>query len=206
MSARFQTDPGFDSTVLCEFRARLITGNAEHLLLDALLQRCRERQLLKAWGRQRTDSTHVLGAIRALNRLECVGETLRHALNSLAVVAPEWLRGQSQPEWVDRYGPRVAFSRLPRSKEAQAVYATTIGRGGAAVLAAIYATEAPEWLRAVPAVHTLQRVWVQQYYTTANALRWRTEVDGIPPARVFISSPYDVEAHLGRKDTTQWVG
>ena len=63
------TDPGFDPTVLCEFRARLITGHAEQLLLDTLLQRCRERQLLKARGRQRTDSTHVLGAIRALNRL-----------------------------------------------------------------------------------------------------------------------------------------
>jgi hypothetical protein len=55
----------------------------------------------------------VLGAIRALNRLECIGETLRHALNSLAVIAPEWLRGQSQPQWVDRYGPRVAAARLP---------------------------------------------------------------------------------------------
>src|SRR5215813_10882152 len=106
------TDPGFDSTVLCEFRARLIAGNAEQLLLDALLQRCRERQLLKARGRQRTDSTHVLGAIRALNRLECVGETLRHALNSLAVVAPEWLRGQSHSEWLDRYGSRVAGGHL----------------------------------------------------------------------------------------------
>src|SRR5712692_326653 len=97
------TDPGFDYTVLCEFRARLIVGNTEQLLLDALLTRCRERKLLKARGRQRSDSTHVLGAIRALNRLECVGETLRHALNSLAVVAPEWLRSQSHTEWVARY-------------------------------------------------------------------------------------------------------
>src|SRR5262249_57598130 len=112
-------------------------------LLDALLQRCRERQLLKARGRQRTDSTHVLGAIRALNRLECVGETLRHALNSLAVVAPEWLRGQSQPEWVERYGPRVAAARLPASKEAQAAYAHTVGQDGATVLAAVYATHSP---------------------------------------------------------------
>lgn len=200
------TDPGFDPTVLCEFRARLLAGHAEQLLLDTLLQRCRERQLLKARGRQRTDSTHVLGAIRALNRLECIGETLRHALNSLAVIAPQWLRGQSQPQWVDRYGPRVAAARLPASKEAQATYAHTMGQDGAAILAAIYAADAPSWLREVPAVRMLQRVWVQQYYTTAEELRWRTEADGIPPARVFLSSPYDEEAHLARKDTTQWVG
>lgn len=75
------TDSGFDHTVLSEFRARLITGSAEQLLLEVFLQRCRDRKLLKARGRQRTDSTHVLAAIRVLNRLECVGETLRHALN-----------------------------------------------------------------------------------------------------------------------------
>ncbi len=60
------TDPGFDHTVLSEFRARLITGSAEQLLLDVLLQRCRERKLFKARGRQRTDSTHVVAAIRVL--------------------------------------------------------------------------------------------------------------------------------------------
>jgi hypothetical protein len=54
-----------------------------------LLVRLRERGLLKVRGRQRTDSTHVLAAIRVLNRLELVGEILRHALNSLAVVAPQ---------------------------------------------------------------------------------------------------------------------
>jgi transposase len=86
------TDPGFDHTVLSEFRTHLLTASAEHLLLDTLLQVCRKRKLLEARGRQHTDSTHVLAAIRVLNRLECVGETLRHALNSLAVVAPQWVR------------------------------------------------------------------------------------------------------------------
>src|SRR5690242_2042333 len=85
-------DPGFDASVLSEFRTRLVTGGAEELLLDTLLKACRAHGLLKARGRQRTDSTHVLAAIRVLNRLECVGETLRQALNALAVSAPDWLR------------------------------------------------------------------------------------------------------------------
>ncbi len=63
------TDPGFDASVLSEFRSRLVTGGAEALLLDTLLALCREHKLLVAGGRQRTDSTHVLGAVRALNRL-----------------------------------------------------------------------------------------------------------------------------------------
>jgi len=86
------TDPGFDHTVLSEFRTRLVTGGAELLLLDTLLQRLQEEGLVKARGRQRTDSTHVLAAVRTLTRLERVGETLRAALNELAAGAPDWLR------------------------------------------------------------------------------------------------------------------
>jgi len=200
------TDRGFHFTILCEFRARLVMGSAEQLLLDAFLQQCRERKLLKTRGRQRTDSTHVMGAIRALNRLECVTETLRHALNSLAVVAPDWLQAHSQPEWIDRYGRRAEEARLPSSKEERTAYADQVGRDGAVVLAAIYQRKAPAWLREVPAVQILRRVWVQQYYTTQDGIRWRIEADGLPPARLFISSPYDDEARLGSKGTTHWVG
>jgi transposase len=73
-------------------------------------------------------------------------------------------------------------------------------------MGALDAADAPSWLREVPAVRTLPRVWVQQYYTTAEELRWRTAADGIPPARVFLSSPSDEEAYRARKDTTPWVG
>ena len=81
------TDPGFDASVLCEFRARLLAGGAEERLLHKLLDVCQARGLLRARGRQRTDATHVLASIRVLNRLELVGETLRAALNELAAVA-----------------------------------------------------------------------------------------------------------------------
>jgi transposase len=77
-------DPGFDFSVLCEFRARLIAGEAEMQLLDGLLGQCRQLGLLKERGRQRTDSTHVLASVRVLGRLELVGETLRAALNEIA--------------------------------------------------------------------------------------------------------------------------
>src|SRR5262249_45289207 len=93
------TDEGFHYSVLSEFRTRLVGGGIERLLLDRLLERRQERGWLKARGRQRTDSTHILGAVKALNQLELVGETLRHTLNVLATVAPEWLKPQIPPEW-----------------------------------------------------------------------------------------------------------
>ena len=200
------TDPGFDSTVLSEFRTRLVVGALEQQLLDALLERGRELNLLNARGRQRTDSTHVLGAVRGLNRLECVGETMRYALNSLAVLDPEWLRAHSQPEWVDRYGPRVEDYRLPKSEEERRAYAEIIGADGYALLSSVYAADAPEWLRKIPAVETLRRVWVQQYYITEAALQWRTAEEGWPPSSLLINSPYDVETRYASKRSTTWIG
>src|SRR3712207_5701471 len=74
------TDTGFHFTVLHAFRAPLIDGHAEQRLLAVMLERLQQAGLLKARGRQRTDSTHVLAAVRTMNRLEIVGETLRFAL------------------------------------------------------------------------------------------------------------------------------
>lgn len=113
------TDEGCDYSTLSEFRARLLDGDAAHRLLDALLAHCKERGLLKARGRQRTDATHVLAAIRVLNRVECVGEAMRHALNTRAVAAPLWLRGHAAAAWADRYAHRVEGYRRPRGQAAR---------------------------------------------------------------------------------------
>jgi transposase len=199
------TDPGFDASVLSEFRARLVAGGAEVLLLDAMLARFKDAGLLKARGRQRTDSTHVLAAIRWLNRLECVGETVRHALNALATVAPAWLRPRLDPAWAERYGPRFDEFRLPKGAAERRALAEAIGADGFRLLGAVYAADAPGWLRAVPAVETLRRVWVQEYYGPDDPPRWRAAED-LPPASRMINSPHDPEARYSLKRETSWTG
>jgi transposase len=199
------TDPGFDHTVLSEFRIRLLKAGAEHLLFDMLLVKLREKGLLKARGQQRTDSTHVLGAIRAMNRLECVVETMRHSLNCLAVVAPEWLREHSREEWVDRYGHRAEDNRLPATKAKREAYAEVVGADGWTLLTDVFAKDSPSWLREVPSIETLRRVWVQQYSYVEGAIRWR-DIDNAPPSALMINSPYDTQAHYARKNSTSWVG
>ena len=124
------TDPGFDATVLCEFRKRLIEGGAEQLLLDALLTLFKQRGWLKARERQRTDSTHVLAKVRAMNRLMCVGEAMRFALNSLAIVAADWLLAHSDASWLDRYGHRIEEGRFPRGQAERQAVAEVIGQDG----------------------------------------------------------------------------
>src|SRR5499427_4288500 len=141
------TDPGFDASVLSEFRQRLLTGQAELLLFETMLTLFRAQGLLKAKGRQRTDSTHVLAAIQTLNRLECVGETLRHALNVLATAAPAWLQSWVPAVWFDRYSQRFADYRLPPERPARYALAEQIGTDGRQVLGVIYDPATPVWLR-----------------------------------------------------------
>jgi transposase len=216
------TDPGFDASVLSEFRGRLVAGGAEEHLLDTLLALCRDLKLVSARGRQRTDSTHVLGAVRSLNRLECVIETLRAALNALASAAPEWLRVHADPVWLERYGRRASDYDVPQGEAKRRAHAEQIGRDGHQLLAAITAPDAPAWLREMPAVELLRQVWVQNFCLTDQAqtvepragafsettplVRWRTDHEGFPPSLLMAGSPYDPEAHYAKKGTTTWIG
>ena len=197
-------DPGFDHTVLSEFRSRLIDGGAERLLLDTLLQHLRDRDLVKARGRQRTDSTHVLAAVRGLNRLERVGETVRAALNELAVVAPDWLQALAPPAWYERDSRRVEAYRLPKAEKERLELAATIGADGDQLLAAIDAAVEP-WLAQLPAIQVLRQVWTAQYTKEDGQLRWHI-VQEMPATAEQISSPYDPEARYGKKRDISWTG
>src|SRR5262249_21912846 len=121
------TDPGFDFSVLSAFRDRLLAGSAEELLRDKRLERCRVLGLLQARRQQRTDSTHVLAAIRVLNRLDLVAETLRAALNAVAPVAPAWLQAMTPLAWYERSSRRIEESRLPQDQTAREAYAQMVG-------------------------------------------------------------------------------
>jgi transposase len=81
-------DPGFDHTVLAEFRGRVADSGLEQVVLDALLSKLAAGGLVKAGGRQRTDSTHVIAAVAALNRLELAGESVRAVLEALTAAHP----------------------------------------------------------------------------------------------------------------------
>jgi transposase len=200
-------DPGFDASVLCEFRGRLLEGDSERFLFDHLLERFREMGLVKARGKQRTDSTRILAVVSGLNRLELVGETMRHALDALSEVAPGWLRGRIRPEWERRYVRRFDDHRLPKGKEARIEEGERIGVDGRELLEAVLSEDAPRWLREVPAVETLRKVWLQNFFRDPEGnVRWRTAEEGIPPSRNFLGSPIDPDCRYARKFTTSWLG
>jgi transposase len=207
-------DPGFDASVLSEFRSRLVSGDLTSLALDVLLERLAGLGLVKAGGRQRTDSTHVLGAIRALNRLELAGETLRAALEALAVAAPQWLAGVIDPSWQQIYGARIDNLHLPESQTKRQALMVGYGTDGYHLLDQTYGPGAPPWLRELPAVEALRRIWVQQFYREIThgrqeVMRRREplpEGDGLPPGRDRLISPYDLDARYSVKRDYGWSG
>ena len=125
-------DPGFDFSVLSEFRDRMADGDRADCLLAVMVARLVEAGLVKQRGRIRTDSTHVLASVRRLNRAELVAETLRLALDALALHADEWLSRLVTSGWVERYGRPVRYDRLPRGKEAVLEYVLQTGEDGIA--------------------------------------------------------------------------
>ena len=198
-------DPGFDHSVLCEFRARLLEGGAERILFDKILSLLRGKKLVKSRTPQRTDSTHVLAAVRDLNRLERVGQTLHATLNVLAVAAPEWVSANVPTAWVDRYGKRVDESRLPGEAKDRDAYAQMIGKDGATLIDALWSEAAPGWMRSLPAVETLRRMWVQQFMIVDGVAQLRP-AQSLPTSSGQIHSPYDTQARFASKRSTKWLG
>lgn len=201
------TDPGFHHSVLGDFRQRVIEGGKEAQLLDGMLVHLKARGWVKARGRQRTDSSHVLAVVRQLNRLECVGESMRQALNDLAAVAPDWLLCPVTADWFDLYGARFEAYRLPKEQAEKEALQLRVGQDGYHLLRAIYEPSAPAWLRQLPAVQILRHVWIQQYYLADDQVHWRTDASlGLPPHKLLIQSPYDPEARNRTKRSTNWTG
>jgi len=207
-------DEGFDASVLTEFRARVAARGLEQRVLDLLLARLAEHGLVGAGGRARTDSTHVISAVRDLNRLELAGESVRACLEALAAAAPDWLATAIDvPGWAGRYRARVDTWRLPTSATKRGELMTAYGTDAVALLCAVFAPAAPVWLAELPAVDVLRRVLVQNYVIATDTrgrevIRAReADTDGLPPGRTRLSSPYDTDARWAAKgDDLYWNG
>ncbi|MET8332116.1 transposase, partial [Streptomyces sp. NPDC005181] len=207
------TDTGFDASVLSRFRARLADNGMERVVFDRLLEHCKDAGLVVAGGKQRTDSTHVISAVRDLSRLELAGESVRAALEALAVAAPVWLAGQIDvTEFAERYGPRTDGWRMPSSQAKRDRLAQVFGQDALALCRAAWAEDTPVWIREVEAVHLLRQVLVQTYIIRSDArgrqvIRKRDADDGVPPGQLRLASPYDADARWAAKgDDLFWMG
>jgi transposase len=197
-------DPGFDFSILTDFRQRLLAAQAQDLILEPILQLCRERGYIRARGKQRTDATAVLARVRARSQLESVGESMRAALNALAAQEPAWLRAHLNPEWFERYVHRFELARFPKAETQRQLLRQQVGQDVAHLLSCLDEMQTSPSLRNLPEVRLLRQVFAQHYEQEGQQIRWR---DG--PAvsnEQRIVSPYDPEAPSLRKRDTVWLG
>jgi len=205
-------DRGLDDSVLSEFRTRVVDHGLEARVLDLLVARLVDKGLLKARGKQRTDSTHVLAAVRQLNQVELVGETVRACVEALAAAAPGWVAARLDVGWQRRYGARVDSWRMPASKTKRAALGADYARDGAALLRAVWDPSSPAWLAHLPAAGVLRRVLIHNVVVDVDrggreVIRLReADADGLPPGRCRIVSPYDTDARWGGKRDLAWNG
>ena len=201
------TDEGNDFSVLSEWRQRLISDRQTEQLLNKLLIRLKELDLIKKRGKQRSDSTFMLGAIRKLNRLECVGETIRKVLNDLADLEPLWLKDRINQDWFDLYSVRFEKYRFPSEKSEQEELAIQIGEDGYYLLSQLDSPDTPQYLREIESIETLRQIWLQQYYVESSKVQWRQpKTLGMPPNQLLIQPPFDLEARNRTKRELNWTG
>jgi transposase len=179
------TDAGVHFTLWHDFRERLLAHDGAQRLLDTCLEACKAWGWLKARGTQRTDSTHVLAAIRRLQRLERVRETMRVALNQLSEADAAWGHWHVPMAWDERYGLRAASMRLPKEARQRDALAVQIGVEGYAFMDSLFGNDDARHLRQLPRLEILRQVWLQHYDRCTEpgmeAVRWHGS-DERPPA------------------------
>jgi len=158
----------------------------------------------------------MCSAVRDLNRLELAGESVRACLEQLAIAAPQVVAQILDDSWGKRYAARIDTWRMPASAAKKDEFALAYGRDGRALLKAVYAAAASDpdlaFLARLQQVEVLRVVLLQNYITVEDEQgrevikRREAEVEGLPPGRSRITSPYDLDARWGVKRDTFWNG
>lgn len=183
-------DKGFHPTTLVAFRDRLTGHKDGRLLFDSILQGLHKHGLVKRRGKQRLDSTHILGAVARMGRLEVVRETIRLFLELI----PRMGLQTSLDDWTiffERYiDCDIAWHKI--SKES---LITKFQQSGQDMLSLI------DWAKKHPELHEhaqcqlLQRVFQEQYELTDQGPQRRKHEDS-----GVVKNPHDPDVQWSSKD------
>jgi len=199
------TDPGFDASILSEFRTRIVENQIQDFALNRILEFCKHQGLIKTNSKQRTDSTHILARIRHLNRLTLLGETVRATLNDLAETHPKWLLEIMKPEWEYRYVHRFEDLRWSKSENQLSVTVDQIGKDGQFILDAIQLHPICSEIICLSSVRILTKVLEQQLDLIEGIFRLKPS-DKMALSSQKIISPYDEDARFSAKGDVSWEG
>lgn len=192
---------GFHYSDLCNFRRRLLEHGQEWVVFERLVVYLRERGYIKGRGKQRTDSTKIIGLVARLSRLELVWETIRVTVRALVDADVSWVRKQLPVSFVDNYSKRRWDFRLSKAEIQQQM--GEAGQEGYWLLDQVEAHGSGE-LKALAEVRQLGRVLEEQFTRGEDG-----EAAPRPPGESkgdVITSPHDPDARYGKKGGHGWVG
>ena len=191
---------GFHPTSLVTFRQRLLEGEEERRVFDAVVEGLGEAGLVKKRMKQRLDSTHVLGCVSQMSRLQVVRETIRVMLEEMDAQGV----GEGFEEW-ERYVERYGESEVDwRSQGAEQLKEKFREAGEDALRLLKWVRAAGEAVRGSDGATLLERVFLEQYELGDGGVG-RREKEGSGT----VKNPHDGEAQWAAKDTegkTAWVG
>ena len=187
---------GFHPTVLVYFRDRLEEKKAERVIFDGIVGLLIELGLIKRAGKQRIDSTHILGYVKEMSRLECAVETLRLALEGLAGVV-----GGKRPEFWERLWSLYVQSEVGwrLSKAERDSRYRQCGQDMKEILEWIDKND-PK-LSEMESIKLLRRVFGEQFEVIEATVQSRRT----RPSR-SVQNPHDPDAHYADKGNKQWIG
>jgi transposase len=188
---------GFHPTVLVYFRDRLEEQKAERVIFDGVVELLIELGLVKRAGKQRIDSTHILGYVKEMSRLECAVETVRLALEELSGVVVVGKR----PEFWERLWALYVQSEVGwgLSKAERDSRYRQCGQDIKELLEWIDKSDSK--LGEIESVKLLRRVFEEQFEMVEGTLQSRRT----RPSRA-VQNPHDPDAHYADKGTKQWIG
>lgn len=191
---------GFDFSVLCDFRRRILEHGKEALVFEAILEKVRALGFIKKRGKVRTDSIAVIGAVRALSILETVSETLRVAVRAIEEADPTWTQREVPASFREQYARMRPEYRLSKEEREGALRQT--GQDGFWLLDRIEAS-APRKVREAEAVKVLRIVWEQRYDRVEGKVTAR---EGTADCTELIVTPHDPGVRAGEKRGHKWHG
>ncbi|MBN1963357.1 MAG: transposase [Anaerolineae bacterium] len=191
---------GFHYADLSNFRKRLLTHGQERAVFEGVVSDLRDQGHIRRGGKQRTDSTHILGVVEQLSRLELVWEMLRMALGALLSSDAVWVLRWLPASFVQQYSTRREDYRLSEEEVAQEMQAA--GQDGCWLLAQLD-RHGTEQLRHLPEVAQLKRVLDEQFEQGEGPPTPRPPQDCTGDV---LGTPHDPDVRYRQQGSTGWQG
>jgi len=195
---------GFHYSDLCNFRKRLLGQGQESMVFEHLLDYLRERGLVRAGGKQRTDTTHILGAVKQLGDIEVIGEGVRLAISELMSTDAKWVMQHLPASFIKSYKRPMPNYRM--SKQELETFIQETGEEARWLLDQVALCGSVE-MQQLPTVLQLARIWEDQYqYVNEPDCHCLVARQGKDCIVDRLRTPHDPEATFGAKRDKNWVG